>query len=144
MTKRLRGLHENTREHRKARENMDRELAKVTDKAKDLSSRVKDIMDELSMLETVVEYQQDVQRGMKRNYAPSTNGKPKILETEYTATYVINDINRLYGVAERIHSAVGASVSASVFMLLKSNHFRSIPLSRFIKAKLQIYRQTSR
>ncbi|KAI8244721.1 Ankyrin-3 [Colletotrichum sp. SAR 10_96] len=106
VTKRLRvKLYETTREHRTTRENMDKELAKTTDKAKDLSSSVKDILDELSMLETIVEYQQDVQKAMKRNYSPRTNGKPNILETEYTATYVINDIKRLYGVAERIHSA---------------------------------------
>ncbi|KAI8266742.1 hypothetical protein K4K58_009250 [Colletotrichum sp. SAR11_239] len=77
-----------------------------------LSSKVKDILDELSMLETIVEYQQDVQKAMKRKYAPRANGKPNILETEYTATYIINDIKRLYSVAERVHAAVGVLLSS--------------------------------
>ncbi|KXH66697.1 hypothetical protein CSAL01_08910 [Colletotrichum salicis] len=114
VTKRLRDrLHGNTKEKQqavgqavgKAHENIDEELASYIGEAKELSSSVKDVPDEISMLETIVEYQQDVQKAMKRKYVPNADGKQHILDTEFTATYIINDIKRLCSVAERFHAA---------------------------------------
>ena len=94
---------------------LDEQLADATDKAEDLAKTVKDIIDELNILESTAHYQQDVQRSMKAMKAMRKQElrstikemkKDKIPETDLTATYVINDIQRLDTVAKRVHDAV--------------------------------------
>ncbi|KAK1951958.1 hypothetical protein LY78DRAFT_675265, partial [Colletotrichum sublineola] len=107
--------YENAGHHRRGVGKPDKEelAMKVTSEAKELSMGVKDILDELKMLETIAEYQQDVQKAMRRYHAPEANGKQNILETEYTATYVIDDIKRMCSTAERVHAAAHESLYQS-------------------------------
>ncbi|EQB56523.1 hypothetical protein CGLO_03466 [Colletotrichum gloeosporioides Cg-14] len=113
-------LSDNTIDHNGAVKLMDDELARATVEAEDLSCRVKDILDELSILEATVQYQQDVQRAMKNSAARKAKikqdaekrvGKETVLETELTATYIINDIKGLGSVAQRVHGAVNTTLS---------------------------------
>ncbi|KAF4879088.1 hypothetical protein CGCSCA1_v001584 [Colletotrichum siamense] len=112
LTKELRKQSKDkTRDHSKAIELMDHQLAEAIIEAESLSSRVKDILDELSILEATVQYQQDVQRAMKKQNARKAMKKESFLETELTATYIINDIKGLGSVAERVHAAVNTTLS---------------------------------
>ncbi|KAJ0385651.1 hypothetical protein COL922a_005976 [Colletotrichum nupharicola] len=106
---------DDAKDYSKAVSIIDNQLADATIKAEVLSSRVKDILDELSILEATVQYQQDVQRAMKKHDAQRAMVKQDVqkamkkqnfLETELTATYIINDIKGLRSVAERVHAAV--------------------------------------
>ncbi|KAE9580141.1 hypothetical protein CGMCC3_g3833 [Colletotrichum fructicola] len=99
---------------------MDDKLGKTTIEAKKLSEKVKDILDELSILEATVQYQQDVQRAMRRQNIPKPMSKRDIqkakikqndLETGITTTYIINDIKGMESVADRIHTAVNTTLS---------------------------------
>ncbi|KAK2731880.1 ankyrin unc44 [Colletotrichum kahawae] len=99
---------------------MNEELADATIEAEDLSSRVKDILDELSILEATVQYQQDVQRAMKKQDSEKAIKKQNaqgavrsqnVLETDLTTTYILNDIKGLGSVAQRVHAAVNATLS---------------------------------
>ncbi|KAI8183547.1 Ankyrin-3 [Colletotrichum sp. SAR 10_86] len=108
-------LHRNSAEHSKTVPDImpDQELdiAEATAEAEGLSRRVKDILDELSMLEVTVQYQQDVQKAMRTKKVQRGNAKHGVLETDLTATYIINDIKRLNSVAERAHLAVNTTLS---------------------------------
>ncbi|KAJ0364247.1 hypothetical protein COL26b_012633, partial [Colletotrichum chrysophilum] len=84
---------------------LDKELAEATSRAEDLSCRVKDILDELSILESTVQYQQDVQKAMRKKGTKKEKEKRETAEMDLTATYVINDIKRLNSVAERVLAA---------------------------------------
>ncbi|KAI8291268.1 hypothetical protein K4K60_002561 [Colletotrichum sp. SAR11_57] len=99
---------------------MDDKLGKTTIEAEKLSEKVKDILDELSILEATVHYQQDVQRAMRRQNIPKPMSKRDIqkakikqndLETGITTTYIINDIKGMESVADRIHTAVNTTLS---------------------------------
>ncbi|KAF0323728.1 hypothetical protein GQ607_008937 [Colletotrichum asianum] len=88
-----------------------KELAEATSRADDLSCRVKDILDELSILESTVQYQQDVQKAMRKKGTKKEKEKRETAEMDLTATYVINDIKRLNSVAERVLAAVNTTLS---------------------------------
>ncbi|KAL3292491.1 1-alkyl-2-acetylglycerophosphocholine esterase, partial [Colletotrichum asianum] len=88
-----------------------KELAEATSRADDLSCRVKDILDELSILESTVQCQQDVQKAMRKKGTKKENEKRETAEMDLTATYVINDIKRLNSVAERVLAAVNTTLS---------------------------------
>ncbi|KAK1847433.1 hypothetical protein CCHR01_09959 [Colletotrichum chrysophilum] len=90
---------------------LDKELAEATSRAEDLSCRVKDILDELSILESTVQYQQDVQKAMRKKGTKKEKEKRETAEMDLTATYVINDIKRLNSVAERVLAAVNTTLS---------------------------------
>ncbi|KAF3810601.1 Protein fem-1-like A-B [Colletotrichum gloeosporioides] len=121
LTKKLRERsHDKIGEHNEAVQIMNEELTDATIEAEDLSSRVKDILDELSILESTVQYQQDVQRAMKKQDAQKERKKPdaqgavrrqNVLETDLTTTYILNDIKGLGSVAQRVHAAVNATLS---------------------------------
>ncbi|KAF5492027.1 Ankyrin-3 [Colletotrichum siamense] len=112
LTKELRKQSKDkTGDHSKAIQLVDHQLAEAIIEAEGLSSRVKDILDELSILEATVQYQQDVQRAMKKQNAQNSKRKGNFLETELTATYIINDIKGLGSVAERVHAAVNTTLS---------------------------------
>ncbi|KAF3024990.1 hypothetical protein E8E14_013975 [Neopestalotiopsis sp. 37M] len=101
-------------------QSLDEQLTKATMEAEELSKTVKDILDELNILEGVANYQQDVQRSMKvmkamkkQEIQSSVRGmkKDKVPETDLSATYIISDISRLESVAKRVHDAVNTTLS---------------------------------
>lgn len=154
LTKKLRERsNDKTGEHNEAVQIMNEELADATIEAEDLSSRVKDILDELSILEATVQYQQDVQRAMKKQDAQKAMKKQdaqgavrrqNVLETDLTTTYILNDIKGLGSVAQRVHAAVSAKFGVYEVLFLTHGYFRSTLHCRYSKAKLQIYKQSSR
>lgn len=87
----------NERSHETASHGREKELAEAALKTHELSRRVKNILDELNILDTMAHYQQDVQRAMKKH---------DIAEADLTSTYIINDIKRLNGVGKRVYAAV--------------------------------------
>lgn len=67
-------------------------------KAEDLSSRIKDIRDELNILKAVAQYQRDVQREMQKLRGSQEAG--------LSASHVVNDIKEMDKVADRIQTSV--------------------------------------
>ncbi|KAF4809162.1 hypothetical protein CGCTS75_v014787 [Colletotrichum tropicale] len=92
---------------------LDDQLAKATSKAEKLSRSVRDILDELSMLQATIQYQEDVQMAMRREAIRllSCVGTESILETNITSTHNINDIKRLTIIAERILATIDTTLS---------------------------------
>ncbi|KAI8197296.1 Ankyrin-3 [Colletotrichum sp. SAR 10_76] len=92
---------------------LDDQLAEATREAEKLSRNVRDILDELSMLQATVQYQENVQKTMNKQSIrlASHNGTEDILETSITATDNINDIKRLTIVAERILATIDTTLS---------------------------------
>ncbi|KAK1711763.1 hypothetical protein BDP67DRAFT_566638 [Colletotrichum lupini] len=72
-------------------------------KAEDLSSRIKDIRDELNILKAVAQYQRDVQREMQK--------LPGSQEAGLSASHVVNDIKEMDKVADRIQTSVNNTLS---------------------------------
>ncbi|KXH30275.1 hypothetical protein CSIM01_12630 [Colletotrichum simmondsii] len=75
-------------------------------KAEDLSSRIKDIRDELNILKAVAQYQRDVQREMQK--------LPGSQEAGLSAPHVVNDIKEMDKVADRIQTSGENLVSVSI------------------------------
>ncbi|KAH0443141.1 hypothetical protein CcaCcLH18_01254 [Colletotrichum camelliae] len=90
---------------------LDKDLADATLDAEDLSRKVKDILDELSMLEATVQHQQDVQKAMRKTEIQKTNTKCDVLGTDLTATYILNDIKKLDSIAQRAQDAINTTPS---------------------------------
>ncbi|EXF83077.1 hypothetical protein CFIO01_06249 [Colletotrichum fioriniae PJ7] len=75
-------------------------------KAEDLSSRIKDIRDELNILKAVAQYQRDVQREMQKLRGSQEAG--------LSASHVVNDIKEMDKVTDRIQTSAGNLVSVSI------------------------------
>ncbi|KAK1469781.1 hypothetical protein CMEL01_01548 [Colletotrichum melonis] len=69
-------------------------------KAEDLSSRIKDIWDELNILKAVAQYRQDVQREMEK--------LPCSQDAGLSAPHVVNDIKKMDKVAGRIQTSLAS------------------------------------
>ncbi|KAL1875215.1 hypothetical protein Daus18300_003286 [Diaporthe australafricana] len=87
---------------------LDDELREAIKKAKDLSSNIKDIRDELNILKATAQYQRDVQEGVY---------KDQVLRADLSAAHVVNDIREMDSVADRIQAALPLSFLSSLFAL---------------------------
>ncbi|KAI8192079.1 hypothetical protein K4K48_001914 [Colletotrichum sp. SAR 10_66] len=89
------------KEHGQAEKFDYEKLAKANIKSDLLSTRAKDVLDELGILDATAQYQQDVQRAMMRSHVEAKSASEDLLWTDLSATHVINDIKRLNNIAER-------------------------------------------
>ncbi|KAI8160277.1 Ankyrin-3 [Colletotrichum sp. SAR 10_70] len=76
-----------------------------------LYSDVKVVLDELGILKATVHYQQDVQRSMRMNINRNDSGFQDISETDVSATYIIDEIQWLSNIAERVLTSASTKVS---------------------------------
>ncbi|KAI1066726.1 hypothetical protein LB506_012110 [Fusarium annulatum] len=70
--------------------------------AKNLYCDIKDVRDELSILRSVAQYQQIVQKGF---------AEKGVDESRFSSSYVIKDLKELDSIAERIQSAINTTLS---------------------------------
>ncbi|KAF4998967.1 hypothetical protein FGRMN_2766 [Fusarium graminum] len=73
-----------------------------TKPAKDLCYDIKDVRDELSILKSVVRFQEIVQKDL-------AGDKPNVLR--FSSTYVMEDLKELDSIAERIQTAINTTLS---------------------------------
>lgn len=107
---------------------LDEQLRRVTQRAHDLSSGIKDIRDELNILQAVGKYQKDIQEALYMRPArvhesqglPGSSAKEPLtdptqrLQPNVDAAYVVNDIREMDLVADRIQASVSILQSLNV------------------------------
>ncbi|KAK7706280.1 hypothetical protein SLS64_007619 [Diaporthe eres] len=86
------------------------EIRSAIKNAKKLYCDIKDVRDELNILKSVAQYQRDVQRVVAREGARDANlsaaSIKEMKESDLPADYIVNDIEEMDIVADRIQSAV--------------------------------------
>ncbi|KAH6880036.1 hypothetical protein B0T10DRAFT_519632 [Thelonectria olida] len=81
---------------------IDEKIREAIIKAQKLSSHIKDIRDELNILKATAKYQKPIQDALSGDRA---------MQAGLTASYIVNDIEEMDNVADRLQSAVNTTLS---------------------------------